>query len=252
MKNKKIIALAAGAMAAVALIGGTLAYLTSSDNVTNTFTVGNVEIQTVEPNWPGNGDEEVTNVTPNKEIPKDPQIKNVGENDAVMFMHVDIPLQHDLITAQDDGTRNAAGDVELVKYRKTGGTYNSINTGWEELATTYIDANGDVADQADATAVRRLYGYNQKVAKDAQTVPVFDQIKIANVIEGQIDNSTQNIKITSYGIQADNITDISTAGTMSADTLKSVWNVYYNQNEASLPDSAAPQTSSTPEPTPEP
>jgi predicted ribosomally synthesized peptide with SipW-like signal peptide len=44
--KKKIIAIAAAvAILAVAIVGGTLAWLTSTDTVTNTFTVGNVSLK---------------------------------------------------------------------------------------------------------------------------------------------------------------------------------------------------------------
>ena len=45
MKARKIlVSLAALALVAAISIGGTLAYLTSQDQVTNTFTVGNIKI----------------------------------------------------------------------------------------------------------------------------------------------------------------------------------------------------------------
>ena len=47
--KKKIIAFGlVVAMLAIAVVSGTLAYFTDSDEATNTFTVGNVKIQLVE------------------------------------------------------------------------------------------------------------------------------------------------------------------------------------------------------------
>ena len=46
MKARKILAMVmALALTAALAVGGTLAYLTSHDSVTNTFTVGNVQIK---------------------------------------------------------------------------------------------------------------------------------------------------------------------------------------------------------------
>ena len=54
--NKKRVAITTGAcaLALTAMIGGALAYLTDTDSTVNTFTVGEIRIDTVEPNYPGN------------------------------------------------------------------------------------------------------------------------------------------------------------------------------------------------------
>ena len=84
-KKKKLITtavLCCGLLAAgVALtVVGIRAYLTSIDRAVNTFTIGEVTIDTLEPNYPGNGSDEVKDMVPGKEVKKDPQIKNTGKN----------------------------------------------------------------------------------------------------------------------------------------------------------------------------
>lgn len=105
--NKKRIAasLAATALVSTLAIGGaTLAYLTDSETVTNTFTVGDIKIELLEPNYPGNdNDEEVKDLVPNEEVDKDPKIVNRGVNDTIMFMVLDSPMEA-ITLINDDGT----------------------------------------------------------------------------------------------------------------------------------------------------
>ncbi|WP_270639688.1 SipW-dependent-type signal peptide-containing protein [Longibaculum muris] len=85
MKKKKLTTLVAGlALVGAVAFGATLAYFTDSDNATNTITMGHVDIDLTEPNYPG-GEEggKIENVVPNQDIKKDPTITLVdGSEDA--------------------------------------------------------------------------------------------------------------------------------------------------------------------------
>ena len=85
MKKKKITTLVASlALVGAVAFGATLAYFTDSDNATNTITMGHVDIDLTEPNYPG-GEEggKIENVVPNQNIVKDPTITLVeGSEDA--------------------------------------------------------------------------------------------------------------------------------------------------------------------------
>lgn len=233
MKKKKI-ALAATAcfLAAAMFAGGATAYLTDTDTATNTFTVGEVVIDTLEPNYPGNGSDQVTDLVPMEEVSKDPQIRNTGKNRAVVFMRVDIPMAN-VITADESGHRNAQKNTELFQFRTTDGTFNSIHDEWILLDTDYLDADGNDTGSDQSAYVSRLYGYETVVDVDETTTPVFDVVRLANVIEEQVDNSTQNIVITTYAIQAENIADLTTADyddVMDAAQLTRIFQVYWNQS----------------------
>ena len=104
-KKKRVAStVAASALVAALGLGGTLAYLTDAETVTNTFTIGDVKIELLEPNYPGNDDEDkVEDLVPNEELPKDPKVANVGVNDTVIFMTVDSPLEY-VTLVNDDGT----------------------------------------------------------------------------------------------------------------------------------------------------
>lgn len=226
-KNKKKVAMtlaACGLMGAMA-VGGTMAYLTDNEGVTNTFTVGKVQIDLTEPNKP---DEDTPRV-PNEEMQKDPTIKNTGENDAVMFVSFDIPMDN-LVIAGYDGTKQEAADVELFDFRTTDGTYDSVNDGWVLISKTIAE------DNSKATY---LYGYEDTVAPDETIPSIFDYVRMANIVEGQIDGEKLELPVRAYAIQsgylqsADNTTgnhDIVVGDAMSQETLTDIYEIFANQN----------------------
>ena len=289
--NKKRVAITTGActLALTAMIGGALAYLTDTDSTVNTFTVGEIRIDTVEPNYPGNGSDEVSDLVPMEEVKKDPKIKNTGKNNAIVFMQVDIPMAK-IITAQDDGTRNPLANVELFDYRTETGDYDSTGDGWILLDQTYLDKDMNVLDANSLTYnivklntpatnstgstvfqkvedgentpevastedysqigayCRRLYGYHYVLKEDRSTDPIFDVVRSCNFIEDQIDNSTQNIVVTSYAIQADNIknlTDANFTKTMDSEDLEKIFKVYIKQSGKVVSDDADTSNSQT-------
>lgn len=80
MKKKLTAAALVVALLAVMVIGGSLAYFTDTDDATNTFTVGNVDIKLTEPNWEGSGSKDAPAVYPGEALAKDPTVTNVGAN----------------------------------------------------------------------------------------------------------------------------------------------------------------------------
>ncbi len=247
-------------LAAAMLVGGpglASAYLTDTESTSNTTTIGRIRVDLEEPHWPGNDSPEVTDIVPNEEIPKDPVMENTGDNDAVFFASYSIPVEN-LILAADDGTRQPRANAELFltsadALDTTGriadsasfaaGTYNTAD--WELLKTEYLDAGGEVLPEAGLTSegvktVRRLFGYKSRVARDSVTSPLFTAIKLANVIEGQIEDSSRSVQIDSFAIQADYIADIDTSGEGALDraVLSGIYEVYFNQSAAVDPKDA--------------
>ena len=81
MNKKKVLVLAVSVcLVAILAIGGTLAYFTDTDEETNTFTVGNVDITLTEPNWEGSGSQDAPEVYPGEPLAKDPTVQNTGKN----------------------------------------------------------------------------------------------------------------------------------------------------------------------------
>lgn len=129
--KKKIAALVLViALAATAVIGGTLAYFTDTDEATNTFTVGNVKIELVEQQMNAAGELEAFNpskpLMPGEEntIDKIVTVKNTGSEDAYMWIEVWVPTTLDNValhynygdTVVQDITRLTTKTIEDVEY----------------------------------------------------------------------------------------------------------------------------------------
>lgn len=207
MKKKKLVLLSSALIATMA-IGGISAYFTDADTATNEFVVGKVSLDLQEPNW---DPEDATEIVPNEEIQKDPQILNDGENDEFVFLEVKVPYAN-VVTANADGTKNVAADTELFSY--------TVASGWTELGTASKDEENGV--------ITHLYVYGSDSActilvKDTTTPALFESVTFANIVEDQgLEGTDLDIVINAYGIQASNIDDGKTAPT-------DVWDVISNQ-----------------------
>lgn len=170
------------------IIGSALAYFTDADSETNSFTVGNISLDLTEPGW---NPEKGKNITPSQTIAKDPQITNDGANDAFVFMSVEVPMAT-VKTANADGTANAAALKELFSY--------DVNDSWAMVKKT-----------TETSSVTYVYAYvgadgNMKALKPGSTTqPAFDSVTFVNAIEGQLDNKTLTIDVSSMGIQANDL-----------------------------------------------
>lgn len=85
--KKKILSLCLVlALAAVAVVGGTLAYFTDTDAEQNVFTSGNVEIDLIE-----KFDEDHAKLIPGVNIEKKVTVKNIGSEQAYVRVHIAFP-----------------------------------------------------------------------------------------------------------------------------------------------------------------
>lgn len=205
MKRKVVKAIALCSVIGALAIGGTAAYLTDYGETTNTFTVGKVDIEVEEPNW--NPDEH-DKIVSTEEMKKDPQIVNNGKNDAYVYLEISVPMK-EVITANEDGTRNPLAMTELFSYNKT--------ANWTLMNTKTV-GNDKVY----------LYNFNKVLAPGQTTDALFNTIKFANVIEGYVDESQLDVGVRAYAIQALNTGDKQTDVNSQA---KAAWNKYSNQND---------------------
>ena len=144
--------LGAAALVTVLFAGSVSAYFTDQDEKVNTFTVGKVTIELEEPKWEKKPDDngnkipdEAERMTPNQTIIKDPQVKNTGNNDAFIYMTVEVPCRQ-IISVNNDGTRNPLAMRELYNYQ--------VDNSWKLLGTV------DVSDESGKkVAVKHLYAY---------------------------------------------------------------------------------------------
>ncbi len=161
MTKKKIAAFfTAAALCGALAVGSSMAYLTDHDSVTNKFSVGKVDIVGHEPNYTPDNDGKTNNIVPTQVIKKDPQIENVGKNDAYVYLDVSIPIAK-VITVNAAGNRlngGVAKDTELF-------SMNNVSKKWTLMY------NKRVGDNMVYT-----YSYNEILAPGKTTDPIFTSL----------------------------------------------------------------------------
>jgi len=164
--SKKIIAISAAiALAALAIVGGTLAWFTASDTATNVLTTGNITMTLTETDATGASAEGLTinGIMPGDTIHKDPTITNTS----------------------------ASGEAAYVraKFAVTGDAGNAQGASAATVAAS-IDAKISTTDWLKGTD--GWYYYKGTLAKNA-AVKLFNEITFAGVTYG---NDYQNAKFT--------------------------------------------------------
>lgn len=199
MKKERTIT-AAVVLLLILVIGGAIAYFTDTENVTNVFTIGDVDITLTEPNWDDTDadsdgvPESAEGRTPGQTIPKDPTITNVGTNDAYIFAKVEAPC-----------TIGENPDKELFTY--------TTNNGWY-LMNDGSCSNGTVTD---------IYAYGTSSAMTAVSsgndATLFNNVTVNTAITGDESGLTgnKNLVVTGYAVQADGL------NIQNGDTPANVW-----------------------------
>ena len=233
--KKKIIALCLiVALAATAVIGGTLAYFTDTDEATNVFTMGNVKIALQEV-----FDENNAVLRPGTQkqnaIQKEVTIKNTGSEDAYVWYLWKIPADLDSI----DGTTGTNNALHVNSLGRTWDTYRENNKYWAEgqtealpLAQTWdhdpevelgITGTEGYIRQETINGIKYnvyLALYHGKLAKDEVTSVGMTQVYLDSKVDSDVNEDgkiiytingnpltydlTQGVKIIvkAYGIQA--------------------------------------------------
>ena len=208
-KQRKIVFWAASLLLTGALAaGGTLAYLTDKDSVTNQFVVGKVDIEGNEPSYAPDPDGKTNHIVPTQVIPKDPRIKNKGKNDSYVY------------TSGNRLNGGAAVDTELF-------SMNQLSKKWVLMYK-----------KKQNNSMVYTYLYNEVLAAGKTTDPLFTSVTAANIVEGQLDEKEVDIPINYYAIQALNTGEGSTAAERAA----KAWEKYVNQNNGQKGQVTAPQS----------
>ena len=212
--------IACGLVVSVAA-GSTVAYLTDTETATNTFTVGNIQIDLEEPGYPGNDSDEVKNIIPNQEITKDPQVENTGDNAAIVYLKVDVPQE----TFTELGIDGVKGETKLQDLFKL----NGLSENWELIKT---EASTD-ADTAK-TKTTYVYAYRKTLDKGTKTDKLFERVQMKNAVENDLSGHVEDIVITACAIQATDIPDVDLTagedGTLRSDSLKTVYDIFLKQS----------------------
>lgn len=174
------------ALAAIAIVGASLAYFTdTTQGQTNTFTFGNVEIEVIEEEWDEN---DVQAVLPGSSYAKDPAIQNVGTNAAWVRMNVKITGADTLLAALQ---RDNPDSTLLAMFSNLAAKGKWVATGQDPIV--------------DGSEITYTYYYKTKLDADALTDPLFTRVTIPPALTS--DDAQRltafNMVITADAIQAD-------------------------------------------------
>lgn len=169
MSKKKIVSLCLALALMVTLcVGGTLAYFTDTDDATNTFTVGNVDITLTEPNWTSTGSEDAPEVYPGEALAKDPTVTNDGANPC--FVRIEV-----------EGL-DCLGNAGMISYR-TDYVTDNLGDNWVKGTDGY-------------------FYYNKVLEVGATTDALFDQIVMPTGLTNGDATKAYNVNVTAEAVQA--------------------------------------------------
>ena len=205
-KFKALLVVACALLLVAASVFGTMAYLTSTDTVTNTFTVGNVAIKLDEASANTDGtlvaDADRVKANSYKLLPghtynKDPMVTVLnGSEPSYVKMTV---------------TFSKANELDAI-FAPNGANLTNIFNGYD--AANWITKG----NTKDATANTRTYEFWYKEAIGAPTADValdalFDSITVPGTITGDQLKTIEGMTITvnAYAIQADGFANAETA-----------------------------------------
>ncbi|MBQ3256984.1 MAG: hypothetical protein IJA67_06200 [Oscillospiraceae bacterium] len=203
MNKKKILALCLiVCLLAVAVVGGTLAYFTDTDEATNTFTAGNVDIDLTEAvvkadergnliadgdkrNDVGDAEDDIDDVFdygklyPGQSVFKDPTIKNLGSENAYVAAKIIVKdgPNSDLNEVMGTGYNDLLGIQTLI----SGGIVKENDTmkAYNNLAPVYGDDTYSVYQVADrASGTYTFYVFFENALVTGEEKVLFDTIQI--------------------------------------------------------------------------
>ncbi|MGM9541680.1 MAG: TasA family protein [Candidatus Limivicinus sp.] len=192
--KKKITAIAlVVCLVAVAIVGGSLAYFTDTEEATNTFEVGNVDITLTEPNWDAalKEDAKAATLIPGRVIAKDPTITvEATSQRAYTFMKVQLSADFvDLLTkyatAQKIDLNTEAGQKALI-------------AAW---FSSTVQPKIMKLDPTDNSVILGVLSPKNP----GDTVTYFDAVTVPDDVDGDMisPNGVYKIYITAYAIQAE-------------------------------------------------
>lgn len=173
-----------GALASLVVSAGiTSAYLTAStDTLQNVITAGSVRACLIEEKWqPQAG----MTVYPGQLLEKDPAVKNTGENDANVFLEVQIPAEMIALVNEKTGMKTEKRKTELFAFDPDLENWELIRREESEEKAIYV------------------YGYKSSVKPGEVTMPLFKQLRTVVYVEGELDISKNyDVPIIAKVIQA--------------------------------------------------
>lgn len=205
MTKKRFVAiLLCVTLVALAAIGATFAYLTSTATVNNTFTMGNVKITLDETNVNDPTGDRVTsneyNVYPGAVVTKDPIVHNTGKNGAYVRAVVTIEDGMNWLGLYNENVWTAPQEAAFNAMIN-----NTLGDGWELVDIAY-DMSGPNHPTSDFVATLK---YTKVLNAKEDTTAMFSQIAFPTKLTGndvttRIDqNGEFGINVVAQAIQAD-------------------------------------------------
>ena len=198
MKKKILVACLCVALAVLTIAGTTLAYLTSHDTVTNTFTVGNVQIKLDEAQVNADG-----TLVPNADRVKENSYKLIPGHTYAKDPMVTVLKGSESSYIKMTVTFTKAAELDAI-FAPTGADLTSIFNGYDSTNWIYK------GNTEDTTANTRTYEFWYKEAVEAPDADValdalFDSITVpGNITNDQLSSiAGMTITVNAYAIQAD-------------------------------------------------
>ena len=200
MKKRFIAILLCVTLVALAAIGATFAYLTSTATVNNTFTMGNVKITLDETDIENPNGARVTknnySVYPGAVVTKDPIVHNVGKNAAYIRATVNVSNWMNLCAAYyPDFKETFPNDGYKAALNLLVG---ELGEGWSVVGVEAGDTF--TIGQFDAKFILK---YDGKLASGADTTAMFQTVTIPTGIDNANTESFSGVKVVAQAIQAD-------------------------------------------------
>lgn len=235
--------LIAVAMLVILIIGGVGAYFTATDELTNKFTVGNVSIEIVEPEFLALTDSDEDGVSdqpmavaPNMQVKKDPYVENTSEsNSAFVFLRVTVPKKKIFTSDVEQGTVSEEATVtQLFQLNDLNNTDKANGIEWVGVDTfNKSDWYLVSTDSSNADCNIYIFAYGTSVectaleAGATTTKPLFNSVTFCNAVNASdFAEMEPEIKVEAFAIQATDLT--STDKTEP----KAVWAILKAQNQA--------------------
>lgn len=186
MSKKKIIGLCIAGVLAVGSIGGSLAWFTSSDSVTNPFTTASTD----NPSDPNSGikiNEEFKPAEAENRLPGDEVTKQVNVSNKATYNQL-IRVKIEKVWKDAKGERNIDLD-----------TKNIILNFKENLTDSNNNEEGKWIEGSDG-----YYYYNGIVNPNGKTTNLLESVKLSEDITNEFKGLKFDVVVSSEGIQASN------------------------------------------------
>ena len=206
MKKKRGLFAAAGLLIGItSFAGGTAAYLSkSAGEVKNVFTAGSVKAQLTEAHWDR---EKALKVYPGQILDKDPVVKNIGENNANVFLEVTVPMKSISVLDSSTGKKTQKENRELF-------TFQADDTKWTLLYEEKLSKKK-----------KYIYGYKSVLKPGETTAPLFQKLVTVSYLEGELDAGLNyDVPIIASVIQEQE----------KDKTMKEIYQEYLKQSETDL------------------